>query len=621
MRLVAKWIPILCWLGMTAAIQAGNLAFPEPMASWTDAQKNGQRQAAERLAQALTEAVRKGAAEFVVPAGDYRFGGDGPRNLEIRGAANLCLQASGATFWFEPRQRLDALRLRECRKLTIRGLTIDYDPVAYSQGEITGIDPGGKSVDFRVDPGFPLPDASWTAQDGSIKSLFFDPAGQLREARMDWIASLEPRGGRDFRTTFKHGWMFVYESGVRVGDRLCLPDRSMRHAVAIENSEAVTMENLTIYASPHMALTETGGAGGHVYRGCKVVRRPGTGRLLACNADVFHSIQAKRGPRIEGCEFAHAGDDLVNIHGFFSLVVEQRGPRQVALVQPGGRSFGVGSSLEFFAWASLAPSGRARVKALTEWTGPALIESAAGIPGELARQGDRLAELRPRRGGVLVVDLEEDVAVKRWDLAGCEDFAGNGAVIRDSHFHDGFCRGILSKPSHAVIEGNRVERMGMAGILVQAERYWLEGPFAQDVSIRNNTLTDCCNMLGSRLRHESSLGAITVISVAGREFSMALHNQHLEITGNRIARPGACGIFVANTRDSGIEENEITAPCTRKPLREQVSAGLKVPGHAIFLAATENVRVRNNTVLEPGEHCRGEIGYGPGAAVSPADGQ
>jgi hypothetical protein len=506
---------------------------------------------------------------------------------------------------------VDAFAIRNCKDVRLSGATIDYDPAAYAQGEITAIDTAAKTLDMRIDAGFPIPDASWTTQDGSIKAVFFDPQGQMREVRMDWIQSLEPRGGREFRVGFKHGWIFTYQSAIKVGDRLCLPERSMRMAVTVENSESVTLEDVTIYASPHMAVVETGGKGGHVYRRCKVIRRPGTQRLMACNADVFHSIQVERGPTIEECEFGHSGDDIINIHGFFGLVLEQQSPTQAVILQQFGRGFAAGSELEFFDWNNLAPLGRAKVKALTEIQDAALLAGARQMPAEAASRGDRLNEFHPRNLWPCLVELDQPVTVKRFDLVACEDRAGRGAVIRNNYFHDGFVRGVLSKSSGALVERNRIERMGMAGILVQAERFWLEGPVAHHVTIRDNTLTDCGTLLDSRLRADNALGAIQVLSLGGRQLSPATHNHHLQITGNKIIRPGACGVFVAQTRDSVIESNLIESPCARKPIRAKTSFGIAVPGHAIFLAVTENVTVSNNVVSQPTEYCPGEVGCGP----------
>jgi hypothetical protein len=226
----------------------------------------------------------------------------------------------------------------------------------------------------------------------------------------------------------------------------------------------------------------------------------------------------------------------------------------------------------------------------------------------VAKRGDKLVAFHPLNLWPCLVELDRAVTVQKFDLTACEDRSGRGAVIRESFFHDGFCRGVLSKPSNARIENNRIERMGMAGILIEAERYWLEGPFAHDVVIRGNRLTDCGLLLDSRLRYSSSLGAITVLSEAGRTFSRAIHNRRIEISSNQIVRSGACGIFVANTGDSRIENNRIVAPCARKPIRTRSSVGIEVPGHAIFLAATENVILRENTVQEAGEYCCGETG-------------
>lgn len=55
-----------------------------------------------------------------------------------------------------------------------------------------------------------------------------------------------------------------------------------------------------------------------------MVRRPGRApiRLLAANADGFHSSCVRVGPKLLDSEFAYTGDDLLNIHSRMSLVLK-----------------------------------------------------------------------------------------------------------------------------------------------------------------------------------------------------------------------------------------------------------------------------------------------------------
>jgi len=54
-------------------------------------------------------------------------------------------------------------------------------------------------------------------------------------------------------------------------------------------TEKVIFNSLSIYGSTNLAIHEQGGAGGNVYHNLKLIRRPGSNRLMVSNADGFHS--------------------------------------------------------------------------------------------------------------------------------------------------------------------------------------------------------------------------------------------------------------------------------------------------------------------------------------------
>ena len=596
---------------------SGDRAYPADIAAWGQDVKEQQRQAAKHLLERVQKAVADRAPRLRIEPGHYRFGKAGPTCFRLIRGEGLHIDATGATFWFEGRFRADSVQLRGCKNVALTGLTVDYDPLPYAQGEIVKVDPPGKCVEIRIDPGFPLPDATWNKKVGDIKAVFYGKDGLMIEVRMDWVQSLAHLGERRYRVTFKHGWIFdpIYRSRIRPGDRLCLPDRSMRHTFNIDGSEAVTLEDITVYACPQMAFTEVGGAGGHVYRRCKVVRRPGTNRLMACNADVFHSSVVAKGPLIERCEFSHSGDDFVNIHGFFFLVYEQRSAKEVVVVPHySDSSFSVGSRLGFYRFGDLKPLGDAVVVRKEPFEGKDMFEASKRMPAELRQRGERIRDFHPRNIYPALVGLDRPLSVQKYDLVGCSDRAGNGAVLRHNRFHDGFSRGVLLKCSNAVVEHNTIERAGGASIAVAAERYWLEGPFARDVLISNNTIVDSGSMFLSHNWNTSKLGAITVISQAHVGLAQGAHNRAIRIVGNRILRPAACGIAVMNAMDCVVEGNTIERPFAKEPVRLGSSLKLQRPFYAIYLAAAEDITIKGNRVVGPSQHCLGEVGLGPGTA-------
>lgn len=606
----------LAYLAWHPLAQA-NDAYPPDVATWGNELKLAQRGAAKKLVAHVAAAMEKGDTEFRIPPGHYRFNRHGPKQFELRSVQDLIIEASGVTFWFDGRFRTDAVSLVGCKNVTIRGLTVDYDPMPYAQGEIVKIDRTSKTVDIRVDSGFPLPDASWTKVPGKIKAVFYGEDRRMIEVRMDWVKALEPLGDRVYRVSFKFGWIFepIYKSDIKLGDYLCLPDRSMRMSFMSSGCERVTLEDITVYSCPHMAFTEVGGEGGHVYRRCKVIRRPGTKRLMACNADVFHSNTTRRGPTIEGCEFSHSGDDFVNIHGFFFMVYEQRSPTQLVLAnqyQPD--CYAVGSELGFYAFADFGPLGKAKVLKMTAIEDRDTFEACKRMPAELRKQRHNVRDFHPRNIYPYLVDLDQPVEAAKYDVVGCSYRAGNGAVVRNNYLHDGFSRGILLKCSHAVVAGNRIERDGTGSIAVAAERFWMEGPFVRDVVIKDNTIVDPGRMFLSHNWNTAKLGAITVVSQAHVGLTRGCHNENIRIVGNRIVRPAACGIAVMNARDCTIAGNTIEEPFSKEPVRFGSSLRVDRPHYAIYLAAASHIVVKGNTIVRPSSHCLGRIGLGPNVA-------
>ena len=69
----------------------------------------------------------------------------------------------------------------------------------------------------------------------------------------------------------------------------------------------MTAVNVTIYARGNMGFLETAGEGGNVYRGVKIIRKPGSAGLMALNADGFHSSGVGVGPALEESEISFTG--------------------------------------------------------------------------------------------------------------------------------------------------------------------------------------------------------------------------------------------------------------------------------------------------------------------------
>jgi len=599
---------------------------------FSDEEKARQRTRGAEIQSALDEAVRSGQSRFAIPPGHYRFPNAGGNRLLIRGARNLEVDGQGATFWFET----GGVQLEDCENVALRNVIVDADPVPFMQGEVAAIDMAARTVDVEMDPRFQTP-ATLPAK-RFYHLTYFTPDGE-RVIPMQWdgVTEWQPLGGHRYRAAkFKNDRLFTKpdpEHPVQPGCRVAFSVKTDSWGVRVLRSARCVLEDVKVYSGYSYAFFEKLGEGGHQYRRCLIGRRPGTGRLLANARDGFHSYLMRNGPLIEDCDFSRAMDDLIAVHGFFSMAVDwQPDGRQFTLVTPFEPDVAVGSQLTFFDFLSGRELGHAAVVAATPLE-PAQVAAQKAKCAEQAKAA-RLP-LRDFTADGAAFSIVLDVAVKPEGLVGAMswDIVSKNTVIRRNYLHDTLARGMLLKAHGLRVESNRIERIAHSGIAVIPESYFMEGPFARDVRIAGNHVEDCGTLCYNDHFFEPFIGAIQISNWMGKRlfdppsFFSGTPNAGVLIQGNTIVRPASVGIFLANTDGAEIVGNTIDRPLTRLAglgrfnlakgcLGEpQPEAGLlqnaRQPFYAIFLLACRNVLVAGNSVTNPPPHLVGEVGIGP----------
>lgn len=540
--------------------------------NWTEGERSAQRSAAQRVMREVQAAVGRGEHRYVVVPGDYRFDGPYTRDFVLEGVRNFAIEGEGATFWFHPRV---GIRLKDCVGVTLRGLVIDTDPLPWWQGRIQSRDTEKKTMDIALDAGYvpPGPDEFMARR----RVLFFDPttnqelplldervmelsvpdAGHIRIERFDQKnAFVSPRVGRN----------------PVVGDRVVINNERWNGGnVHLENCADMVLEGLSLHGSANFAFHEFRGRGGNIYRNCRLIRRPGTGRLMASRGDAFHSMLMERGPIVENCELSAAGDDLIAVQGFFSVAMEgARNARELLIATPFGRGMRVGSTVQLVRLPNGETYAESKVVEMADVREPAILAAARALPEKMSL--DRHVRIRKLSNvAVFRVRLDRAVDVHQYDLLSCSDFAGAGAIIRNNHLHDGHIRGILVKSRDVLIENNVIERTGHGGIVLEAELYWLEGPFNRGIRVMGNRVTDTGWSALDEKGVSVTLAGIQVGNYFGaRLFPRMLtggeQNDEIVIQNNQVIRPAAFPIWVRNTRRVAIEGNRIEQPFAAGPL-------------------------------------------------------
>lgn len=568
--------PIL--LAMFACIAA---AASQAGAQLTDLQKQ------------IDEAIAAGQRELTIAPGTYREAPPraGRPHLRLAGVKDFTLIADGVTvLCTSPDQ---ALKLEDCANVTIRGLTIDYDPLPWTQGVIVAMDPEHRWIDIRVDDGYPA-----AFEDTGRRAIVHDAQTRLVK-NGTWTrhgVNVSPREDGLVRLS----WRNPITDTTAVGDGVTLTRKvNTPHGVFVERSTDCTLQNVTLHATTSFGFFENHG-GGNRYLGCRVIPGPPprgatAPRLLSSQADSFHSKSTVRGPIVEGCTFDSMGDDGIAINGQFALVIESDGTRLVLSphrempFSAGDRIHGVkkgGVSTEDVKIVSLTPVEQPAVEGravqLEHWPELRLSE-------HLFKQQYELT-------------LDRPLELSTGDLVASPDRNGSGFVARNNTIRNTRARGILIKASYGVIEGNTIEHIALAGIVLAPEtHYWQEADYATDVVIRDNTLKDV--LIGARNVGMIQAGAITVTAEGGAdEHSAAGGHRNITIENNRIERAIGVNLQITSARDVVVRGNTFV-----DPLRVAGGHGTRfgvAPGALVWVSKTNGVTFSDNTIVNPGQHLR-----------------
>lgn len=567
--------------------------------------RQAQRDAAEKLRAALSEAQARGDAVFTIPPGEYRFSGN--RGLVIDGVAGRTIVARDVTFWFErPASMLAAdprgLVLSNCRDVTIRGLKIDFDPPVYLQAEILAVDGATPGIRVAIDPDFP--DAEMGA--GSF-FLYRRDGSWIRHGYL-FHRGTRRMEGRTHRVEIADARVFeaLREGGSPVGpgDHIVLPWRRGK-GIHVYRCEGCTLEDVDEYASPGMGILEQQGKGGNVYRRVRIIPPPGTRRLHACAADGFHNAQTDRGPRLIECEIAGTSDDFFNLHGHFGVVWLRLDARRFVIGQANLGEIEAGETLTFYDDETVELLGKARATRI-ERLGD----------GEIAKACDAVTLPNHANREYHVVTLDREVALAVGDLAALDRFRSAGFLIQDCYFHDAMARCLINGAGDGRIVGNVVERSAW-GLVVHFETWqYFEGPMPRNIEIAGNVFSGIRDPL---LPHHATAITVTMVPTDGGYLRETRPLKGIEIVGNYIEEPGGFGIVVTNTEGASIADNTIVGAMYRPA---EAGGDLRtiqfLIGHpnyfegkarraAIGLWSSSDVAVRGNRIVDPG----GFLTHGP----------
>ena len=484
----------------------------------------------------IDEQLANGAKTITVPPGRYRVAPKRGVHLTLQNLDRVTLVATGVQMICT--ETTKALSIKNCRDLTVTGLTIDYDPLPFTQGRITALAPDNSWIEFQILRGYP--------ENLEQRIAIFDGNTHLRKTptHYGW-QPFEKLGGGRYRVAKSASYRYRKEVDIEtVGDILVtnnanVPGGYSAHAIVSSDCTNLVLEDITLFASNCFGYLEHY-CDNTTYRRCSIDRCPPeldlrpreVRRLRSSNADAFHSKHAIRGPQLLNCTAKFMDDDAVNICGEYYMVLGSIG-RSVRVVAPKGVNIKPGHGVELFTYTGIRLPD-ARVQAVVA-SGMVQPDESAFIKAQYMNAGAResFASLSAR---CWVLTLDREVALPRGSAVASTQHTGNGFLVKDCDFGFNRSRGILIKGSRGQVVGNRITGSWMAAVLLAPEWWWMESGSSSEVVIRDNVISDCRE------------AAIKVVAVGGNG-ATAPAGAHRDITirNNRITRSPLPCIEVTST--------------------------------------------------------------------------
>lgn len=563
----------------------------------------------------IAQSLKDGVKTVSLPAGTFYLK-EVPVRLENVPGLTIGGAGADATTIISP-ETVTMLQIFGSDDVTLRDFSIDYDPVPFTQGTITGFEKEGEKLAFslRTHDGYPE-----LIRKGRYNRIqFYD--GESRRLKAHWTS------GRSVTVLDnRHAEVSLHMSRrarLRQGDLFVLIPYG-KPAVVMTGSSGLTVRNVDIYASPGRGINcfyTT--PGDNLVSSVTITRgsRPedaSEDRLLSANQDAVDFYWGPGSVTVEDCEFAHMGDDATNFHAPLWIVVKTESPKIFWVAAPHKNQLRnvreklqPGSMVEPLDYPSLRSLGKRRIAGFAV---PPEKRDTADIPADILDRHPRLKRREKQRWARITLQKAPEEALSAGDKLFVPSLGPQQFVIRNCYFHD-FRGRVLLEGMNGVVENNRIERATLAAIMLGFQH----GAWVENIVIRNNTLRDVCTdhvATSSTISHMP--GAITISTgrYNARERNLASGHRNIRILGNTIDGAGNAGIFVNLARDVEIRGNILKNTNLRGGEDIGADRGLTAP-YAITIMNSADVRLKDNKISSLGLHGKGgskDLGNYPAGA-------
>ncbi len=473
---------------------------------------------------------------------DAVFALEGYQNLTLEGHdTQLLVHGMGGVFKFS-----------NCNMVTVKGLSIDYAYVPFSEGRVVAVGDQHFDVEFS-------PDRTYFSGMGVVAYMDFEPDTRL-----------PVQHGIDAYNTVKSTEL-VRPQVLRINltDKATIKPNKLvllRHwvyhwdAFTLTKCSDFRMEKVTIYTTPGMGVRSVA-CQNLAFSDIRIVLKQG--RLMSTTADGIHIIGSRGAVTVNGCEFEGMGDDAINIYpGLYLTALEK--PTESSII--GRHNLKIadppdpGETVELVHQENLLRYGTAVVKCIElnpkdqsyrmDFTKPLPAEFKLG---DVICNASRIAKVR---------------------ISNCS-VSNNRA------------RGFLVQGRDIEVKNSRFNNCTSGGVWVIPEvTFFYQGIGSRDVVIRDNQFNNC-NYAGPI--GEGVISVYAYLNNFGLPTTPGVH-RNIRIENNTINGSDNSGIFIAGVDGLRITGNTLTDVC-RMPT-------WPTGGSAVHIQGSRKTTVRGNRIDE-----------------------
>ena len=451
-------------------------------------------------------------------------------------------------------------RIRDSHDITIRNLTVDWDPLPHTSGRVVAVHPTEHA--FDIAPQIPAdPPAGRIVQ----AILAYNPA-RHRLADNGW-ETYQTQGERDADPSLltREGYLRVFENR-----HASLPEIGwsvvVRHQVygydafVFAGCANVLVEDVTVHAVPGMAVIGFASRDLTIRR-IKVV--PAAGGWMSATADAMHFNACRGRVTVEDSEFAGMGDDAINIHAMYGLVTRRLDAHTLAVARARMNPY---YDTQRAIWDAPAPGD------VLEYSGgdePLLAQGQLHVAS--ARQDHATART--------LVTVTEPLPATVGENTVLSNISTTPSIrISRCYVHGNRARGMLLQSRDVVLDHCTFEDISGAGLHICTDaRDWWESLGSRDVTVR-----DCvfrrCNFGAAR-----RVAALDIFSDLpdGRQSAAGVH-QRLHIFSNTFEANTGAALHIGSADEVEVRGNTFT----------------HTPAPAIIVLNSRHVTIAGNTGLQ-----------------------